>query len=114
MSQPQQIIFVTPNNDQIVIDNAPSPSFPTLTQGTGIGYDTKTGAVAQGSNTFANTGTTTLDTSNDTVWADPQISTFPGNPISQVAPSFKTVTTVLNQSLTGIRVLFKNPAILLF
>ena len=115
MSQPQQIIFVTPSADWDAVDNAASPSFPTLSTGTHLGYDTKTGAVDQGINLFGSTGTTTLDTSgNDQSTPDPQIATFPGNPVAATPPTYKTVTTVINNALTGVRVLWKNPAVVIF
>jgi hypothetical protein len=116
MSQPQQIIFGTPNNDFSVLDNSPSPTFPTLSAGTHIGYDTvavgrvPSGAIAQASNPIADTGSTTLDTVNDTVWADPGCATFKGNPVQGTLPTFTTVSTILNDARMGLRLLWKNPS----
>lgn len=110
MANPAQIIFATPNNDFNVIDSPAAPTFVTPSAGTHIGYDTKTGAVAQGLNSFGDTGTVLLDSVNDTVYADPSVATFKGNPVSQVAPTYATVSTVLNDNRQGLRLLFKNPA----
>jgi hypothetical protein len=116
MSQPTQIIFGTPNNDWNAIDNSAAPSFPTLNSGSGLGYDTvapgsvPAGAVAQATNPYGDTGSTTLDSVNDTFYADPSCATFAGNPVAMTAPTFAKVTTVLNNATTGIRILYKNPA----
>jgi hypothetical protein len=111
MSQPKQIIYTTPNNDWNQIDNSAAPTFPTISAGTSLGYDTGlTGANSQGSNLTADTGTTTLDAANDQVYADPSCSTFAGNPVSQTAPTYKTVTTALQDSTKGIFIKWKNPA----
>lgn len=99
-----------PGGEFSVIDNSAAPSFPTLAVGTHIGYDTSApGATAQATNPFGDTGSTTLDTVNDTVYADPTVATVKGNPVQNTQPSFATVSTVLNSSLTT-RLLFKNPA----
>lgn len=106
-----QFKFTTPNNDWCAIDNASAPTFPTLSAQTHLGYDTTTGAVSQGSNPIADTGSVLLDISgNDTVYADPQIATFKGNPVLGTAPVFATVTKVLQDSRTGVNVSWKNPA----
>ena len=111
MAQPAQIIYSDPNNDWNCIDNAAAPTFPTLSAGTHIGYDTTTGAIAQGKNFFGDTGTVLLDISgNDTVYADPACATFPGNPVALTNPTFKTVTKVLQDSRQGINIAWKNPA----
>lgn len=114
---PTQVIFNTPTNDMCVVDNSATATFPTLSAGTHIGYDTPSvanvpsGAVAQGSNPKADTGSVLLDISgNDTVYADPGCATFPGNPVSLTAPTFKTVTKVLQSSFSGINIAWKNPA----
>ena len=118
MSQPTQVKFSLPENSFNVIDNSAAQTASTLAGPTNlspIGFDTvnpptfPTGAQAQGLNSFGDTGTTTLDTVNDTVFADPSCATFPGNPVLLTAPSFKTVTTVLN-TVSGQRLLWKNPA----
>jgi hypothetical protein len=110
MAQPTQIKTGLPDGEFIIIDNGAAPTFPTLAQGTHLGYDTlSVGAVAQATNPFGDTGSTTLDTVNDTVWADPQVGTYKGNPVSAVAPVYATVSTVLNSPLTT-RLLWKNPA----
>jgi hypothetical protein len=107
----QQIKFVTPNNDWAAIDNSAAPTFPTFNAGTSLGYDTTApGATAQGLNTFGDTGTVLLDSVNDTVYANPRVSTLAGNPVAGTAPTFKTVTTVINNGTTGIRILLKNAA----
>jgi hypothetical protein len=110
MSQPTQVKFNTPNTDFCVIDNAAAPAFPSPNAGALQGYDTTTGAVAQGLNSFADTGTVLLDSVNDTVYADPSCATFKGNPVSAVPPTFATVSTVLNDNRQGLRLLWKNPA----
>lgn len=115
MAQPAQVIFNTPNNDMVVIDNSAAPAFPTISVGTHIGYDTSAagapGSNAQGKNSFGDTGTVLLDISgNDTVFADPQVATFKGNPVSQTAPTYATITKVLQDSRQGINIIWKNPA----
>ena len=98
-----------------VVDNAASPTFPSLSAGTHLGYDTKTGAIDQGINPYGGTGSTTLDTSgNDQATPDPSIGTIVGNPVAATQPTFKTVTTMVNSALTGVRLLWKNPAIVIF
>lgn len=117
MSQPTQIVFNTPSNDMCVVDNTAAATFPTLSAGTHIGYDTPvaatvpSGANSQGSNPKADTGSVLLDISgNDTVYADPQCATFAGNPVSLTLPTFKVVTKVLQDSRQGINIAWKNPA----
>ena len=110
-----QVKFVTPNSDFCVIDNSAAPSFPTLAVGTHLGYDTTApGASSQGLNPIADTGSVLLDSVNDTVYADPSCATVKGNPVSNTQPTFATVSTVLNNAATGIRILWKNPAIIFF
>ena len=119
MAQPTQIKFSLPENSFNVIDNSAASTTTTLagpTNPSPIGFDTvapatvPSGANAQGTNPFGDTGTVLIDASgNDTVWADPQIATFPGNPVSQTAPTFKTVTKVLTNPLSAT-VNWKNPA----
>ena len=109
MAQPTQIKFATPSGDWCAIDNGAAPAFPTLNAGAGIGYDTTTGAVAQGLNSFADTGTVLLDSVNDTVYADPQVATVKGNPVSNTPPTYQTVSTILNTPIST-RLLWKNPA----
>jgi len=107
----QQIKFTTPNNDWAAIDNSAAPTFPTFNAGTSLGYDTTApGATSQSTNPFADTGSVLLDSVNDTVYTNPRVSTFAGNPVAGTAPTFKTVTTVINNATTGIRILFKNPS----
>jgi len=111
MAQPAQIKTGLPSGEFIVIDNASAPTFPVLSAGTHIGYDTMTGAVGQGLNSFGDTGTVLLDKSgNDTASTNPRCSTFAGNPVSMTAPTFKVVTKVLQDSRQGIDVAWKNPA----
>ena len=123
MSQPTQVKFSLPENSFNVIDNSSASTTTTLagpTNSSPIGFDTvapatvPAGAQAQATNPYGDTGSTTLDTVNDTVYADPSCATFPGNPVSLTAPAFKTVTTALQNSIQGIRVLWKNPAIVIF
>jgi hypothetical protein len=115
MAQPAQVIFTDPNNDWNAIDNSAASLTTTLNNSAPIGFDTPAlvgypiGAKAQGLNSFANTGTTTLDSVNDIVNPDAQVGTFVGNPVSAVVPTYKTVTTVLNSNLST-RLLFRNPA----
>ena len=108
-----QVKYTTPNNDFCVIDNAAAPTFPSTNAGALQGYDTiaPPGSTAQGTNPFGDTGSTPLDiTGNDTVYADPQVATVKGNPVSAVQPTYATVTKVINDSRTGICIAFKNPA----
>jgi hypothetical protein len=108
---PTQIKFSLPNGDWAAIDNSAAPAPTTLNAGTLQGYDTTTpGATSQGLNSFADTGTVLLDSVNDTVYANPRVSTFAGNPVTGTPPTFKTATTVINNATTGIRILLKNPA----
>lgn len=107
-----QIKFNTPNTDFAVVDNGSPFTFPTLSAGTHIGYDTvpPPGETAQATNPYGDTGSTTLDSVNDTVYADPSCATFAGNPVAGTLPTFKVVTVVLNDSRQGLRLLFKSPA----
>jgi len=109
MAQPAQIKSLGPSGEFVVIDNAAAPAFPILSAGTHIGYDTMTGAVAQGLNSFGDTGTVLLDPANDTVWADPQVSTFKGNPVAMTAPTYAVLTKVLTNPQSAT-IIFKNPA----
>lgn len=112
MAQPAQITGLGPSGEWVAIDNSAAPAFPSLDASKEhIGYDnTFPGAVAQGKNSFGDTGTVLIDASgNDTVYSDPQIATFPGNPVSQTAPTYKTVTKVLTDP-NSATVNWKNPA----
>lgn len=72
--------------------------------------NTAPGATAQGTNPFADTGTVLIDASgNDTVYADPGVSTLAGNPVSGTQPTFKTVTKVLTNPASAT-INWKNPA----
>lgn len=73
------------------------------------GFDLTSGAASQATNPFGDTGSTTLDTVNDTVFADPTVATVKGNPTQNTPPTYATVTTVLNSPFST-RLLFKNPA----
>ena len=100
-----------PSGEFSVIDNSAAPTFPTLSAGTSLGYDTTApGATSQGSNPFADTGTVLLDSVNDTFYADPQVSTVVGNPVSGTQPTYAKVSTVINDGGRGLRILFKSPA----
>lgn len=111
MAQPAQAKFVLPNGDWCAIDNSAAPATSVLNAGALLGYDTTSpGAVAQGLNTFGDTGTVLLDSVNDTVPATFDMSTVVGNPVAGLSPTGKVLTTVLNNATTGIRILFKNPA----
>jgi hypothetical protein len=108
---PTQIKFGLPNNDWAAIDNSAAPTFPTFNAGTSLGYDTTApGATAQGLNTFGDTGTVLLDSANDSAPNTFKMATVVGNPVSNVAPTGKVLTTVINNATTGIRILVKNPA----
>ena len=112
MAQPAQVFTGAASGtyEWSQIDNSSAPSFPSLSAGTNLGYDTTApGSVNQGVNKFGDTGSVLLDSVNDTVFADPQVATFAGNPVSKTAPTYKTVTTVLNSPLST-RLLWKNPA----
>lgn len=106
-----QVKFATPNSDFCVIDNSAAPTFPTLSAGTSLGYDTTApGATAQGTNPFGDTGSVLIDASgNDTVFADPQCATVKGNPVSNTPPTFATVTKVLTNPASAT-INWKNPA----
>jgi len=107
----QQIKFITPNNDWAAIDNSAAPAPTTLNAGTLQGYDTTApGATSQSTNPFADTGSVLIDASgNDTVYANPRVSTFAGNPVAGTAPTFKTVTKVMTNPLSAT-INHKNPA----
>lgn len=126
MSQPVQVFSSNdPNNDWCAVDNGASQVVITVTgtppiysTETGIGADKSTlgmdntlnGALDQGLNPFSDTGSVLLDSVNDTAPPDPRVATVVGNPISLTQPTYKVLTTVLNSALTGIRILYKNPA----
>src|SRR5436309_1860007 len=98
-----QVKFATPNSDFCVIDNSSAPSFPSLSAGTHIGYDTTSpGATSQGGNPFADTGTVLLDSVNDTFLADPSVSTLKGNPVAGTQPVYAKVSTILNDVDQGL------------
>jgi hypothetical protein len=134
MAQPAQVFATnSPNNTFVVIDNSAAgvvvtsagtpPSSNNQTginsDGATLGFDTPTGnasqfagAQSQGSNPKADTGSVLLDISgNDTVYADPQVGTVVGNPVSLTQPTYKTVTKVLQSALQGINIAWKNPAV---
>jgi len=105
-----QIIVTDPNNDMFVIDNSAAPVFPTPNANTLLGYDTTVpGASAQATNPYANTGSTTLDSVNDTFYPNPHVATVSGNPVQNAQPTYAKVSTILN-SLFTTRLLWKNPA----
>jgi hypothetical protein len=109
MSQPTQVLNNLPDGSYSVIDNSSAPAFPTLNAGTGLGYDTTApGAIAQGKNTFKN-GTVLLDSTTDAAVNTFNVATVVGNPVSNISPTGKVLTTVLNSSLST-RLLHKNPA----
>jgi hypothetical protein len=120
MSQAQQVKFSLPENSFNVIDNSAASTQTTLSgpnNSSPIGFDSPAGnsivpagATSQGQNLFANTGTTTLDVNNDSVWADPQVATVVGNPVSAIFPTYKTVSVAVQNSTMGIFVKYKNPA----
>src|SRR6266436_2957784 len=109
MQMATQVKYNLPNNDFSVIDNAATPvvitanGSPQVSNGqTGInkdgatlGFDTiaPPGATSQGLNPFGDTGTVLLDSVNDTFYADPQIDTVKGNPVSNIQPIYATVST---------------------
>ncbi len=106
-----QVKFATPNSDFCVIDNSAAPATSILNAGAPIGYDTTApGATSQGSNPVADTGSVLLDSVNDTFYADPQVSTVVGNPVSGTQPTYAKVSTILNDAGRGLRILFKSPA----
>jgi hypothetical protein len=110
MSQPIKVSAGTPSGEFSVIDNSAAPAITVLNAGAPIGYDTTApGAIAQGSNTFSN-GSVLLDSVNDTVPQTYDMATVVGNPVSNIAPTGKVLTTVINNATTGIRILLKNPA----
>ena len=114
MAQPKQVFTGAASGtyEWMQIDNSAAPTFPTLSAGASLGYDTTApGATAQGSNPTADTGSTPLDINgNDTVYANPRVSTLKGNPVAATQPTFATVTKVVNDYNRGICVAFKNPA----
>ena len=110
MSQPIKVSNGTPDGSYCVIDNSAAPATSVLNAGAPIGYDTTApGAIAQGTNTFPN-GSVLLDSVNDTVPQTFDMATVVGNPVSNIAPAGKVLTTVINNATTGIRILLKNPA----
>lgn len=119
MAQPTQVFATSdPNNMWCAIDNSAAGATvtsngtpPNSNNWTGVGFDiTVPGAIAQGKNTFGNTGTVLLDSVNDTAYLDPTTSTVVGSPVAGLGPTAKVLTTVLNNATTGIRLLWKNPA----
>lgn len=114
-----QVKFNLPSNGFCVIDNS-AAGVTVTANGTPVnsnnwagqaGFDiTVPGATSQGLNPFGDTGTVLLDSVNDVVIPIPKISTVVGNPVSNTQPTFATVATVINSALTGIRILYKNPA----
>ena len=133
MAQAQQVKFTLPDNGFIVIDNgtpgvtstngaaySPGSGGPPTGGGSGNwtgpgatsgGFDlTSGGTQSQGTNPFADTGSVLVDASgNDTVYADPAVATVKGNPVSNVQPTYATVTKVLTSPLSAT-ILWKNPA----
>lgn len=122
MAQAKQIIFATPSNDWACIDNSAAGATvtsngtpPNSNNWTGIGFDiTVPGSLSQGTNPFGDTGTVLLDSVNDTAYLDPNTSTVVGSPVAGLSPTAKVLTTVINNATTGIRILYKNPAVVLF
>jgi hypothetical protein len=127
MAQPKQMTTGLPGGEFSIIDNGAAGVVSTNNTsgpnggsgnwtGTGAasgGFDlAANGALAQATNPFGDVGSTTMDTVNDTVYADPGVATVKGNPVSATQPTYATVSTVLNSSLST-RLLFKNPAIIL-
>lgn len=126
MGQPVQVKTNLPDGSFVVVDNGmPGVTSTNNVAGAGGGSGNYTGPGAangggfdlcangsnsQGINVFGDTGSVLLDSANDSVWPDPQCATFAGNPVSLTAPSFKTVSTIINDARTGIRILFKSPA----
>jgi len=109
MSQPIKVSNGTPDGSFSVIDNSAAPAISVLNAGAPIGYDTTApGAIAQGTNVFSN-GSVLLDSVNDTAPNTYDMATVVGNPVLNIAPIGKTLTTVLNNSTTGLRILLKNP-----
>ena len=119
MAQPTQIKFSLPENSFNVIDNSAASTTTTLagpTNPSPIGFDTvapatvPSGANAQGTNPFGDTGTVLIDASgNDTASVNFKDATFNGNPVSAKAFTYSTVTKVLTNPLSAT-VNFKNPA----
>jgi hypothetical protein len=118
MSQPTQVFNTgLPDGGYSVVDNsAPGATVtsngtpPNSNNWTGVGFDiTSPGAVGQGVNTFKN-GTVLLDSTTDAAVNTFDMATVVGNPVSNTPPTGKTVTTVINNATTGIRILFKNPS----
>lgn len=131
MAQPAQIKGLGPSGEFIVIDNGAagvtSTNGAAYSKGSGIGSDggsgnwtgngansggfdlAANGATAQGANTFGNTGTVLVDPANDQARNQPACATFPGNPVSQTAPTFTTATKVLTNPLSAT-IVYKNPA----
>lgn len=118
MAQPAQVKFTLPDNSWVAIDNsAASPTTTLNTDKALLGFDTPavaapflTGAVAQGLNSFGDTGTVLLDSVNDIPVVDFSDSTVKGNPVLNTGFPKTVLTTVLNDNRQGIRILFKNPA----
>lgn len=120
-----QVKYGLPNGDFAVIDNGASQvvitanGTPQSSSGqTGINFDkatlgldnTLSGTLTQGINSFGDTGSAgLLDPVNDLNIPQPRISTFPGNPVLQTAPTFAKVSTILNSQFSTT-LLWKNPA----
>lgn len=120
-----QVKYGLPNGDFSVIDNSAAPvvitanGSPQITNGqTGLNFDKSTlgfdttspGTQSQGSNVFGDTGSAGLiDPVNDLNIPQPRISTFPGNPVAQTAPTFAKASTVLNNPASAT-IIWKNPA----
>jgi hypothetical protein len=119
MAQPTQVIFTDPNNDFNAVDNSAASTTTTLAGALNpspIGFDTPAnnatqfaGAVDQGLNPFGATGTVLVDTVNPQTRPFYKASTVVGNPVSNVATTANSITTVLN-TVSGQRLIFLNPA----
>lgn len=121
MAQAQQIKFSTPSGDWCAVDNSAASTTTTLAgpnNPSPIGFDTPAnnsivpaGATSQGTNVYGDTGSAGLmDSVNDTVYADPSVATFAGNPLSGTLPTYKTVTIAVQNATMGLFIKFKNPA----
>jgi hypothetical protein len=79
-----QIKYGTPSADYCVVDNSAAPTYPSLSAGTSLGYDTTwPGSQTQDSNPFSN-GT--------------------------IPDAVNSSTVILNNSYQSTRLLYKNPA----
>lgn len=119
-----QVKYGLPNGDFSVIDNSAAPvvitasGTPQITNGqTGINFDKATlgfdttapGSQSQCANVFGDTGSVLVDPVNDVLCPDPQIATYPGNPVLQTAPTFAKASQPLNNPLSAT-ITWKNPA----